>query len=262
LEKVTNSSITPIGSLNYTSFANSTSSSYENTIIVKYAKSKKLFNSMTRNIILKKNLSLSVGFSFSKVPFVYTKRLMFRTNHLFRYVKNKHKLSKHSSVVKAVAYHFKRSGESTFIKKNTPRLKPYVLHPYFTNFELDLYKSFWIFLGTPIFNAYFDKMLRTSPHNFEDLDTSFIDSRDSFKEFYDGVFFRSKKKYNINRLLTSLSHLNHVDPMSDHITDAPEFSDYSEDSDDQVFRVCYDGDMEDDDMEEDLEEFTPTAQTI
>jgi len=238
------------------------SSSYENTIIVKYAKSKKLFNSRTHNIILRKNLSVSVGFSFGKLPSIHTKRLLFRTNSLFCYIKNTRKLSKSTKVTKVVAQHFKRSSESISNKKTTARPKSYVLHPYFTNFELDLYKTFWVFLGTPIFNSYFDKILRTSSDNFDDLDTSFIDARDSFKEFYDGVFFRSKKKYNINRVLTSLSRLNHTDSFSEQTNDASEFSDYSEEGDNQVFRVCYDGDMEDDDMEEDLEDFTPTSQTI
>jgi hypothetical protein len=119
-----------------------------------------------------------------------------------------------------------------------------------------------VFLGTPIFNSYFDKILRTSSDNFDDLDTSFIDARDSFKEFYDGVFFRSKKKYNINRVLNSLSRLNHIDSFSEQTNDTSDFSDYSEEGDNQVFRVCYDGDMEDDDMEEDLEDFTPSSQTI
>ena len=262
MENVINSSVTSIGSLNSTNFANNTSSSYGNTIIVKYAKSKKIFNSRTRNIILKKNLSVSVGFSLGKLPFVHTKRLLFQTNSLFCYIKNTRKLSRSNRVIKAVAQHFRRSNEPILNKKITARLKPYVLHPYFTNFELDLYKPFWVFLGTPIFNAYFDKILRTSSDNFDDLDTSFIDARDSFKEFYDGVFFRSKKKYNINRVLTSLSRLSHVDSFSDQTTSTSEFSDYSEEDDNQVFRVYYDGDMEDDDMEEDLEEFTPFDQTI
>ena len=262
MENVINSSVTSIGSLNYTSFADNTSNSYESTIIVKYAKSKKIFNFKTRNILLNKNLSIFFGFNIGRFPSVHTKRLLFRTDSVFCYAKNRRKLSRFNRATRLISQHFKPNKGKMFGKKTTVRLKPYVLHPYFTNFELDLYKTFWVFLGTPIFNVYFDKMLRTSLDNFEDLDTSFIDARDSFKEFYDGVFSRSKKKYNINLVLTNLSHLNHVSSFPDQTDDTPEFSDYSEEGDDQVFRVCYDGDMEDDDNEEDLEEFTPTDQTI
>jgi len=202
------------------------------------------------------------GFSVGRFPSVRTKRLLFGTSSAFCYVKSKHKLSRSNRTRRLIAQHFKPNKGIVFSKKANARLKSYVLHPYFTNFELDLYKTFWVFLGTPIFNVYFDKMLRTSPDSFDDLDTSFIDARDSFKEFYDGVFSRSKKKYNINLVLTNLSRLNHVSTSSDQMDDTLEFSDYSEEGDDQVFRVCYDGDMEDDDIEEDLEEFTPLDQTI
>jgi hypothetical protein len=129
-------------SLNYTSFANSTSNSYENTIIVKYANSKKIFNFKTSNILLNKNLSILFGFSVGRFPSVRTKRLLFRTSSAFCYVKSKHKLSRSNRTRRLIAQHFKPNKGIVFSKKANARLKSYVLHPYFTNFELDLYKTF------------------------------------------------------------------------------------------------------------------------
>lgn len=262
MENAINSSVTTLGSLNYSRPANIAADLYENTVLLRYAKSKKLFHSRTSNLILKKNIRISVGFSSDRLPSRSTKRLLLRANSLFCYVKTPNMRLTSNRIIKTVANPFKYRRGSGFTMRTSTNIKSYVLHPYFTNFESELYKPFWVFLGTPIFNVYFDKMLRSSVDNLEKLDTSFIDSKTSFKEFYNGVFFRSNKKYDINRILGSLSRLDHTDSSFEPGCAVSDGGDYSEESDDQVFRVCYDGESDGEEGEEDLEEFTSQTQTI
>ena len=215
------------------------------------------------------------GLAGRQLPSKYVKRQLFSTNCQLHYSVIRYRRGRSSKITKLVAQHIIRPEKSLLGWGKGDLSRAYVAHPYFINFEFDLQRSFWVFLGTPIFNVYFQRTLGTLPGQIDNIDTSFIDTNESFKDFYSGVFFKSKKKHNVNLLLTALSRLGSNNDTTESSTictefdsEVPETADYSDCSDDvddvdaYTFRVYYDGDDEVENEDEGVEDTAPLAHNI
>jgi hypothetical protein len=130
------------------------------------------------------------GLAGRQLPSKYVKRQLFSTNCQLHYSVSRYRRGRSSKITKLVAQHIIRPEKSLLDRSKGVLSQAYVTHPYFINFEFDLQRSFWVFLGTPIFNVNFQKTLGTLPGQIDNIDTSFIDTNESCKYFYYGVFFK------------------------------------------------------------------------
>lgn len=254
MENVTKSIITTLGSSNYPNPTNKALNLYENLIVLKYWKSKKLFKKKLNNVLLKKKFNTPFQISNQKfnIPSNF-KKLIFKTNNTTYYIKTRKNLNKSVKFVSVMnrAFNLNRF-------RNT---RTFVTHPYFINFETDLHKSFWTFLGTPLFDIYFQRTIYATSQEAKllPLEDDVLTSK-----FYLNGFKASKKNYNINYLLKTLTKINEYEgdlgvENIDIDTESLEQCD-DDDYEESIFRVHFDGDQEDE--EEDIEEVTSTVDTI
>lgn len=245
LENVTKSIISNFGSTNYPLLIDNTFNSSENIIVLKYWKSKKLFKYKLKNIILKKKYR--TAFEINNYNFKYKtsnslrigNRFILKLRNTFDYVKNKKNNNKGTKVLSLFGQRF---------AVNTRRhMYSYVFNPYFVNFESDLHKSFWTFLGTPLFDIYFQKSIYSM-----EGETARIENKTSISKFYKNVLGTSKNTYNINYLLRTLTELNESrnEQTENHYIDEnldtsistgdDENCSYFSDEDLSTFRIHYD----------------------